>query len=214
MSVECISRRAVRARSVDWHRACYRRQVMELRERVATEHACLFYGEDKELATRVAGFLAPAFPAEQAVIAIGTAAHLGSIERELRDLGHDVDGARARGQYVALDAHKTLDALMTGPLPTRDTFDRVIGAQLARLVESHGGVRAFGELVNLLWRDGKRQAALRLEDLWNEALGYHPLALICGYAVRSFRHAAEAPGLSGIIQTHSTVAGPTRRFRA
>ena len=28
---------------------------------------------------------------------------------------------------------------------------------------------AFGEMVDLLWRDGNAKAALRLEELWNDA---------------------------------------------
>jgi DcmR-like sensory protein len=199
---------------VGWHPSCFRVRSMAIAARVDTEHACHFYDDDKELAARVASFLAPAFPADQAVIAIGTAHHLESIEREIRGAGHDLDGARLGGRYLALDAHETLKALMTRPVPTRDAFERVVGQHVARLAGTHGGVRAFGELVNLLWRDGKRQAALRLEELWNEALGYHPLALICGYSARPFRDSAEAAGLAGLITTHTSTTGPTRRFRS
>jgi hypothetical protein len=61
--------------------------------------------------------------------------------------------------------------------------------------------------VNLLWRDGKHQAALKLEDIWNDALGYHPLALVCGYSMRAFGD-AHRPGLSRILTTHTRVTVP------
>jgi hypothetical protein len=72
-------------------------------------------------------------------------------------------------------------------------------------VRDFGAVRAFGEIVSLLWRDGKRQAALRLEEMWNEAIGLHPLSLLCGYNVRSFTSAHDAAGVTGIISAHTSV---------
>jgi hypothetical protein len=170
------------------------------------EHACHFYVEENELATNVASFLAPAFTEGQAVVAIGTPGHLAAIERRLGAIGHDVDGARSSGQYLPLDAASALRQLMVNGLPTPERFDSVIGTHLQRLSRSHRGIRAFGEIVNLLWRDGKQQAALRLEDIWNDALGYHPLALVCGYSMTAFSDAAERPGLSRILTTHTTVS--------
>jgi hypothetical protein len=168
------------------------------------EHACHFYVEENELATTVATFLSPAFVRGQAIVAIGTPSHLSAIERRLRTVGHDIDAARTTGQYVPLDAAWTLRQLMVHGLPTSERFDAVIGTHLERLERAHGGVRAFGEIVNLLWRDGKYQAALKLEDIWNEALGYRPLALVCGYSMGAFREAAR-PGLSRVLTTHTKV---------
>jgi hypothetical protein len=73
------------------------------------------------------------------------------------------------------------------------------------LLREFGAVRAFGEIVSLLWRDGRRQAALRLEEMWNEAIGLHPLSLLCGYNVRAFTSAHDAAGVTGIISAHTTV---------
>ena len=172
------------------------------------EHACHFYVDENELATNVASFLAPAFTGGQAIVAIGTPPHLAAIERRLGSVGHDIDGARTRGQYVPLDAGWALSQLMVNGSPTTERFDTVIGTHLERLSRAHGGVRAFGEIVNLLWRDGKHQAALQLEDIWNEALGYHPLALVCGYSMTAYRDAAARPSLAGILTTHTKVTVP------
>jgi hypothetical protein len=172
------------------------------------EHPCSFYSEDNVLATTVASFLAPAFAERQALIAIGTREHLSAIEERLRSRGHDIDGARASGQYASLDAQWALEQLTVHGMPTAERFNRVLGPHIKRAAAEYGSVRAFGEIVSLLWRDGKRQAALRLEELWNDALGYHPLALICGYNVRSFRDAADAKGVISIINSHTGVIVP------
>ena len=172
------------------------------------EHPCSFYTEDSVLASTVATFLAPAFAARQGLIALGTPEHLAAIEERLRSSGHDIDGARSSGQYVSMDAQWALEQLMAHGMPTTERFNAVLGPHIKRATERYGSLRAFGEIVSLLWRDGKRQAALRLEELWNEALGYHPLALVCGYNVRSFNDAADAKGVIGIINSHTSVIVP------
>lgn len=172
------------------------------------EHPCSFYSEDSVLAATVAAFLAPAFAARQALIAIGTPEHLAAIEEQLRSSGHDIDGARASGQYASMDAEWALQQLTAHGMPTAERFDAILGPHITRAANEYGSVRAFGEIVSLLWRDGRRQAALRLEELWNEALGYHPLALVCGYNVRSFNNAADANGVVGIINSHTNVILP------
>jgi hypothetical protein len=183
--------------------------MADVRVRAGTDHACHFYDDDTGLSTTVAAFLGPAFANGHAVISIGTRAHIAAIEQRLRTDGHDVDAARGRGQYLTLDAERAVPLLLRNGLPTANTFHDVVGVHVERLAGAHGNVRAFGEVVNVLWRQGRRAAALRLEDLWNEALGYHPLSLVCGYSMRSFRDPSEAAGVNGILSVHTNVI-PTR----
>lgn len=173
--------------------------------RASADHQVSFYSDDSVLTSTVATFLAPGFAARQGLIAIGTPEHLTAIEERLRSSGHDIDGARSSGQYVSMDAQWALEQLTTHGMPTAERFNAVLGPHIKRASEQYGSVRAFGEIVSLLWGDGRRQAALRLEELWNEALGYHPLALVCGYNVRSFNDAADAKGVIGIINSHTGV---------
>ncbi len=172
-------------------------------------HPCHFYSDDAALATTVASFLAPAFREGQAVVAFGTPGHLAAIEKRLRSERHDVDGARARGQYQTFDAQAALESLVVGELPVQERFEEIIGSRVELAAREFGAVRAFGEIVSLLWRDGKRQAALRLEEMWNEAIGLHPLSLLCGYNVRSFTSAHDAAGVTGIISAHTNVLAKT-----
>ena len=176
----------------------------------ARDHALHVYGEERSLATTVASFLEPAFPQEQAIIAIATRAHLSAVEQRLRTLGNDVDAARRAGRYVALDASDVLPRLMHNGLPSRSAFESVIATPVGALAREYGDVRAFGELVNMLWQDGKRAAALQLEDLWNELLGYAPLSLICGYRKRTIG-GRNGKRVDEIVATHSSVT-PTDAF--
>lgn len=177
----------------------------------ASDHRSHFYDDESDLAATVATFLEPAFEQQLAILAIGTTPHLTAIEEHFRSLGHDVDAARASGQYVPVDAERSLPRLMVDGQPSKERFEELVGSRLAHLSKAHGGVRAFGELVNLLWRDGQRQAALRLEELWNDALGYHPCSVVCGYSMTSFGDLTESPGLPAIITAHTHISGPNLR---
>jgi hypothetical protein len=41
-------------------------------------------------------------------------------------------------------------------------------------------------MVDLLWRGGQAEAAIRLEVLWNELASTRTFSLLCGYAIGNF----------------------------
>jgi hypothetical protein len=47
-------------------------------------------------------------------------------------------------------------------------------------------VRAYGEMVDVLWQAGQMDAAIRLEILWNELARNHSFSLLCGYSMGNF----------------------------
>lgn len=54
-------------------------------------------------------------------------------------------------------------------------------------------MRAFGEMVALLWERGDQAATVRLEHLWNDFCRMQTLLLLCAYPRRGFtRHASES----------------------
>jgi hypothetical protein len=48
--------------------------------------------------------------------------------------------------------------------------------RLASRGRENATVRAYGEMVDLLWKDGLEEAAIRLETLWNELANTHVIA--------------------------------------
>jgi hypothetical protein len=149
----------------------------------ARGHQVQYYEHSRFLVDRVADFLAPGLIAGEAVVVIATPKHADMIEVELRGRGIDIDAARREGRFVGLDAVQTLKAFMVGDRPDRPRFVGVVGGVIerARLQAQAPIVRAFGEMVAVLWAQGRPTAALALEDVWNELLGKHPFSLLCGY---------------------------------
>ena len=175
---------------------------MDQRTRAASNHTVEFFGDDTHLVTTVAAALRPAFALRHAVIVIATPEHLAAVDAQL-DTFAALRAARARGLYLALDADDTLRKLSTAGRPDRRKFEQVVGTPVAEALARYGGVRAYGEMVSLLWMRGQPEAALELEDLWNELIGYHPIALLCGYAAKGFPEGASSEPAMRVGRVHA-----------
>ncbi|HEV2641801.1 MAG TPA: MEDS domain-containing protein, partial [Candidatus Elarobacter sp.] len=129
-----------------------------------------FYEDEPFLAGAVAEFLGAGLAAAQPLLVVATRSHRKAFAKELTTRGFDVTRAEHSGQLTWLDAHDTLAAFMDGASPDAVRFRSVIGGAMMRA--RHGRddtvVRAFGEMVNLLWADGNTDGAVRLEQLWND----------------------------------------------
>ena len=152
-------------------------------------HAVQFYGNDDHLCDTVAGFLAQGFVDRHPAIIIATPAHTIGILEQLKVRLIDADKAQRTGDLIVMDAHQTLDLFMDGDMPDAHRFEETIGALILDLLNHRSGrtmIRAYGEMVDVLWKDGKADAAIRLEILWNKLANQYGFALLCGYAMGNF----------------------------
>src|SRR5262245_38121156 len=117
-------------------------------------HRVHLYEDDDHLARSVARFVGGGLGAGDAVVVIATSAHRSELEERLRAHGLDIAAARARRRYVPLDAAEVLSAISIGGEPDAGRFADVVGGVI-RDAAVGGRVRAFGEMVALLWTDGK-----------------------------------------------------------
>jgi hypothetical protein len=135
------------------------------------EHRVQFYESDSFLALAVADFLAPGISDGHPLVIIATEPHRRIVTSQLKSKGLDVDRASAMGHLTLLDARHTLDAFMVGTSPEPTRFRNVIGTVL-KAAHDRGGpgavLRLYGEMVDLLWRDGNTEGALQLEEMWND----------------------------------------------
>ena len=154
----------------------------------AHHHAVQFYGNDAELLKTVGTFLSEGLTAGQPAIVIATADHRTSIEQELQSHLVDVDGARRLGDLVMLDADQVLSTFMIDQAPVGSLFRRSVGAiiEQTRRGRERTPVRAYGEMVDVLWKQGRAEAAIRLEVLWNNLAETHTFSLLCGYSIGNF----------------------------
>ena len=134
-------------------------------------HEVLFYSDDTVLLDRLSRFVAAALDAGNAAIVLATKAHRDSLLQRLKAGGVDTDGALQQGTYISLDAANVLSTVMVNDLPDPARFFGCLGgfieagAKAAKSAQPR--VVAFGEAVDLLQAQGKPDAAIRLEQLWN-----------------------------------------------
>jgi hypothetical protein len=151
-------------------------------------HAVQFYQDDDALVSLVARFLAEGFTLNQPGVIIATSEHRAAIEDALESLYLDVTRMKQLGDLVVLDAQEVLDSILADGMPHPRLFTHVAGTMLEQVTRTHPNrtVRAYGEMVNVLWKDGLTAAAIRLETLWNELAKSHDFKLLCGYSMGNF----------------------------
>jgi PAS domain S-box-containing protein len=174
------------------------------------EHFVQFYEQDKTLLEAVQGFIGEALTAGTAAVVIATRAHLDVLEGYWCAEGIDLEGARKRGQYVALDAQETLSKLLVDGRPQARCFREIIEPVVARAEARFPRVVAFGEMVALLWQAQRYGAAIQLEMLWNELAREHHFALFCAYPITDERN-APVDALHEVCSQHET-AIPTEAY--
>ena len=151
-------------------------------------HAVQFYGNETSLFTTVGGFLSEGLIAGQPALVIATGPHRVGILEQLTERLIDVQQAMRVGDLIVLDAGEALDRFMVGDNPDAGAFEREMGTQIERLLRGRKRVmvRAYGEMVDVLWKDGRSQAAVAVEMLWNKLSATYGFALLCGYAMGNF----------------------------
>jgi hypothetical protein len=117
----------------------------------------------------------------ESVIVIATMSHLSDLDDRLEAAGIDVYGARARDEYIPLEAGAALQRFMAQGWPDEVRFMETVGEILARAKRNGRKVRAFGEMVALLWARGDTGATVRLEHLWNKLCRAEEFSLFCAY---------------------------------
>lgn len=179
--------------------------VPELDDMGASEHFVQFYEDESFLIHSVTGYLAKGFRKGDGAIVIATAAHRAALETSLRQMGMDPRGLIAEGIYQPLDAAETLSKFMVDGSPDPKRFVRVVGAAVANAVASGRALRAFGEMVALLWADGNSSAAIRLEELWNDLAKTYSFSLFCAYPMDAFGGECHGQPFTHVCNAHTRV---------
>ena len=177
------------------------------------DHAVSFYDLDTEVVAEVAGYVAEGLAQGERVVVIATAGHRDAIDEVLLQHGIDTVGARMLGRYLTLDAAETLARFMVAGSPDPVGFEAVIGQVIDAAGNGGCGVRAFGEMVALLWNEGNVAAALRLEALWNDLEGDRKFLLLCAYAHDAVQRAT-LEDVHQVCSLHTQVAAPRSYFGA
>ena len=135
----------------------------------------------------VAAFIHSGILAGDTVITIATKARREGFARYLRAACPGIDGTiDLLSSYRALDADEVLATFLVDTRPERSRFFATMDHVFSTPSRDGRPIRVFGEMVTRLWQAGHPEAALELEELWNELAQRYTFSLLCAYPVNVF----------------------------
>ena len=183
-----------------------------LRKPADGDHIVQVYQDRTFLAAAVAEYIGTGLQRGEATIVIARPEHADAFRYELGARGFDLEAAIGSGQLRLLDAATTLRGFMRDGMPQWTPFREVVGGVIAETRCQFPVVRAYGEMVDILWQRGDRDAAIRLEEFWNELGRLQTFSLFCAYYLDNLDSRSYA-GLECICKVHNHLI-PTREYDA
>lgn len=169
-----------------------------------SEHIVQFFDSAESRAENVARFLAEGHEQGEIGLLVVGRAHKTLILEWMETLGVRTKEAITTGRLVVLDGVDTLGRISSDGDPDSVRFENLFGSLLPRLAGSTG-LRAYGEMVDILAEQNEIPGAIRLERLWNRAAERVTFKLMCGYSSAHFVGLDTHRGLLEICRSHTAV---------
>jgi DNA-binding NarL/FixJ family response regulator len=172
-------------------------------------HVVQFYTDDAALLDSLCALFGDELRAGDSVAAVITRSHREGLLERLIAQGFDVDEVTKQGRLVVLDAVEALNGFMDADEPNRERFllefGKVIRTTEATALVKNTPLVIFGEMVALLWEQKKYDAAVRLEQLWNQLALKHSFYLCCAYPATEFQGELKGDRYAAICTEHTNV---------
>ena len=168
-------------------------------------HYLQLYDSDRlPLAQNVAAFISEGLKRGQGAIIIATSEHREIFREEL--LKRDIDASLplADSGLLLLDANQTLSQFLVGGEPDEARFREVIVSAISQVRAARpAGLRAYGEMVGVLWSSGRRASAIGLERFWNALVRDREFSLFCAYPIDIFSPDFQIPRVDALLCDHT-----------
>jgi len=166
-------------------------------------HSVQLYHEESDLVDALARFAEGGLAQGEGVVVIGSAPRWKALTGRLRAGGIDTHGAVLRGQLRLFDAKVILSSCMGRGVPDRLAFDEAIGGILGLMRMRYPALRVFGEITDILWAEGRREAAEAIERFWNAFVEGQPLSLLCACPLDALDGRAYEGALQRVCALHT-----------
>src|SRR6187200_2435040 len=168
------------------------------------DHLVQVYENEKIFLDTLEGFTGTGFLAKDSVVIIATSTHLDALNARLRSQGFDLTALIESDQYIPINAEDLLSIFLVDDWIDEDIFNGFITDLVSRAKKRNGKVRAFGEMVAILWEKGYCGATVQLENLWNQLHGKDQFTLFCAYPKIGFTQSAN-DSMDIICKQHAKV---------
>jgi hypothetical protein len=168
------------------------------------QHFAQFYENEDALMDTLAGFVGAGLSAGESAIVIATAQHLRTLTSHLAHDGSNMARFIREDRFITIDAEVALTSFMVGQYPDPKLFASFVDGLHRRALVNGLHLRAFGEMVALLWARGLFEATLQLELLWQESCKSRSFSLFCAYPKSAFDN-PRGQTLAKICSAHSMI---------
>lgn len=163
---------------------------------IRQRHLVEFYHDDEFLIESVTSVIKVGIQVNDTVIVVATDKHRDELKDAL------TPGELANEKLIFVNAEGLLTKFMVDGWPDESLFLKAVGG-IVRPACRRGRVRVFGEMMALLWAEGKSRAAFRLEELWNKLGVELPFTLLCAYPMSEFSSAEDRESIEAICRIHT-----------
>lgn len=175
----------------------------------STFHKLQMYSSEASFLDGFAGFIAGGLSAGNAVVVLATEPHRQGLSQKLQAQGFDLDAIIEGRAYISIDAREALSSFMVDEVPDPDHLENIVNNLVETAGKSPNGatrsVLACGECAPTLWTQGRWDAALRVEELWDAAVRKFGLSTLCGYISRGLQGEREQQTFQRVCAAHSAV---------
>ena len=170
------------------------------------EHLLQFYqADDSPLVENMSRYAAEGLKSGEGVLLIAAQHRNEAVAERLEEFGIDTEAAMHAGQLGLVEVRQALAGFMRDGQPDWERFQNTIGATVreskARI--QNGVIRAYGEMVGILWEAGQFAAAIRLEHYWNELRHSAPFKLFCAYPIDVFGKGFRTAAVDALLRAHT-----------
>jgi len=170
------------------------------------EHSVQIYDDEELFLDTLESFVLAGLQQDEAVIIIATPPHRAALAARLERQGIDVAAAAMRRQLIVRDAQACLARFMFDGWPAEARFHAMVEELVGQARPRYQKMRAFGEMVGILWEAGLYRATMRLEHLWTELCKRESFPLFCAYPRLQFENAGQQ-ACREVCQAHDRVLG-------
>jgi MEDS: MEthanogen/methylotroph, DcmR Sensory domain len=165
----------------------------------------LYESDESALMANVGRYMWEGLRRGEGVLVIAAEEHRRMFSHGLESLGADISDLLKTRQLVLWDAQQTLQDFMVSGQPDWELFEVTIRAAMRQVRPQEGveELRAYGEMVGILWKARQYAAAIRIEQLWNKLLERSSFSLYCAYEIDLFGRNFDLCRLEGVLSTHS-----------
>ncbi len=178
-------------------------------EKGVRKHEVQFHPDDASFVAGFTRFIETALLEGKAVIVIATPSHQKGLLQKLREDGVNIAAAIQEGRYLPSDVAETLATFMVNgrldPVLFQQVTDDLIAAAAKVVKGDTSLIAACGECSPALLDQGKVDAAIQLEHLWDEISRTCGIDILCGYDVKDFQSEQKNHVRDRVCAEHSDV---------